>query len=85
MEQIFSIQPSETKKAVLAGNDAMRQFGSRLKEAGAKVLEEVEKEALCGGAGVKTVSERCACQPQPAGAFDRVRRSGSDGRFCSGH
>ena len=44
MEQTFSIQPSETKKAVLAGNDAMRQFGSRLKEAGAKVLEEVEKE-----------------------------------------
>ena len=44
MEQIFSIQPSETKKAVLAGNDAMRQFRSRLKEAGAKVLEEVEKE-----------------------------------------
>ncbi len=43
MEQTFSIQPSETKKAVLAGNDAMRQFGSRLKEAGAKVLEEVEK------------------------------------------
>ncbi|MFQ7053732.1 MAG: hypothetical protein ACLRRF_06920 [Clostridium fessum] len=36
----------------------------------------MEKEgALCGGAGVKTVSERCACQPQPAGAFDRVRRS----------
>lgn len=44
MEQTFSIQPSETKKAVLAGNDAMRQFRSRLKEAGAKVLEEVEKE-----------------------------------------
>ncbi|WP_243022460.1 acyl-CoA dehydratase activase-related protein [Clostridium sp. AF21-20LB] len=44
MEQTFSIQPSETKKAVLAGNDAMRQFGSRLKEAGVKVLEEVEKE-----------------------------------------
>ena len=44
MEQTFSIQPSETKKAVLAGNDAMRQFGSRLKEAGAKVLEEVERE-----------------------------------------
>ena len=55
MEQTFSIQPSETKKAVLAGNDAMRQFGSRLKEAGAKVLEEVEKEGRY--AGVKTVSE----------------------------
>ena len=38
------VKTSETKKAVLAGNDAMRQFRSRLKEAGAKVLEEVEKE-----------------------------------------
>lgn len=28
MEQTFSIQPSETKKAVLAGNDAMRRSGA---------------------------------------------------------
>ena len=36
----------------------MRQFGSRLKEAGAKVLEEVEKEGRYDcGAGVKTVSD----------------------------
>ena len=36
----------------------MRQFGSRLKEAGAKVLEEVEKEGRYAVVlAVKTVSE----------------------------
>ena len=44
MEQTFQISPAETKKAVLAGNYAMQQFRNRLKEAGAKILEDVKKE-----------------------------------------
>ncbi len=44
MRQTFSIDAGETKKAVLAGNQAMKQFRDSLKEAGAKVIEKVKKE-----------------------------------------
>ena len=70
MEQIF-FHPAVGNEKRRFLQEMMRcgSLGSRPKEAGAKVLEEVERGALCGGAGVKTVSERCACQPQPAGAL----------------
>lgn len=44
VKNTFSIGDDDTKKAVLAGNEAMRLFRTRLKEAGAKVIEEVKKE-----------------------------------------
>ena len=43
MADTFSIPAEEVKSAVAAGRDAMEEFRRQLKEAGAKVLEEVHK------------------------------------------
>jgi predicted CoA-substrate-specific enzyme activase len=44
MKDTFQTEASKVKEAVVAGNAAMQEFHDKLKEAGAKVLEEVRKE-----------------------------------------
>ncbi len=44
MKNIFSIDSIEVEQAIKAGNAALDEFHSKLKEAGKKVLEQVKKE-----------------------------------------
>ncbi len=44
VKKTFSIDPAKAEQAIAAGNAAMEEFHSKLKDAGKKVLEQVRKE-----------------------------------------